>query len=110
MATDANDKSEVTYIEAPASWNTSYVTASGFVCRITLRGENGKDLLQKAGVALAFLIENGYEPEKRHSQERHPRTKHCSIHKCSMKSYEKDGQTWFSHRLHDGNWCTGSNR
>ena len=30
-------KIEGTYAEAPASWNTSYITQDGFVCRITLR-------------------------------------------------------------------------
>ena len=34
----------------------------GYVCRITLRGENGKDLLEKASIALAFLLKQGCVP------------------------------------------------
>ena len=60
----ATAKSEVLCTEAPASWNTSYVTQDGFVCRLTLRGETGKDLLERAGLALSYLLEHGYQPER----------------------------------------------
>jgi hypothetical protein len=35
--------------EAPASWNTKYITPEGFECQITLRGDSGTELLEKAG-------------------------------------------------------------
>jgi hypothetical protein len=62
MATKEIQKPDSAFGEAPASWNTRYVTPEGFVCQITLRGENGRDLLQKAGVAVVFLLEHGYRP------------------------------------------------
>jgi len=31
----------------------------------------------------------------------------CSIHGVQMTKREKDGQTWYSHRLDDGSWCNG---
>lgn len=31
----------------------------------------------------------------------------CSIHRVEMKRWEKDGQTWYSHR-HNGGWCKGA--
>ena len=93
------------YTEAPASWNVSYITPEGFVCRITLRGENGKDLLDKAGVALAFLMQHGCTPEKRFTSIDKGEAKQCPIHKCDMRKYEKDGKTWWAHKTDDGAWC-----
>ena len=58
-------KPEAVFTEAPASWNTRYLTPEGFVCQSTLRGENGKDLLEKAGIALSFLLEHGFLPDQK---------------------------------------------
>jgi hypothetical protein len=30
----------------------------------------------------------------------------CEIHLLTMDRYEKDGRSWFSHKV-DGNWCKG---
>ena len=94
---------EVLCTEAPASWNTSYVTQDSFVCRLALRGESGKDLLEKAGLAMAYLMEHGYQPERSQRKD----TKQCPIHHCEMRSFEKDGHKWYSHKLDDGSWCNG---
>jgi len=32
----------------------------------------------------------------------------CSKHGVPMERRQKDGQTWFSHRLPDGTWCRGA--
>lgn len=32
----------------------------------------------------------------------------CSIHNVPMKQREKDGQTWYSHKLPGGGWCKGA--
>jgi len=110
MATDHLVRPEVLFTEAPASWNTSYVTPEGFTCRITLRGDNGKDLLEKAGTALSFLIEHGYTPDITNHRNGKGEGKQCQIHKCQMKRYEKDGKVWFSHKLENGSWCYGRNQ
>jgi len=36
--------SELSFDEAPASWNTRYLDPNGFECQITLRGESGSEL------------------------------------------------------------------
>ena len=110
MATDQLVKPEVLFTEAPASWNTSYVTPEGFTCRITLRGDNGKDLLDKANTALSFLIEHGYTPDINNHRNGKGEGKQCPIHRCWMKRYEKDGKTWHSHKLDDGSWCYGKQK
>lgn len=114
MATNTLPKSDAVYIEAPASWNTRYTTPDGFVCQITIRGENGKDLLDKAGIALAYLLEHGYAPEQNHHQSRRENnkkqdTKFCPIHQCEMKRFEKDGRSWYSHKTDEG-WCRGKQK
>ena len=105
MATDL--KPETTFLEAPASWNTRYITPAGFICQITLRGENGKDLLERAGVALAYLADHQYLPDAGFHKNGNGDSKLCPIHQCEMKKREKDGKTWYSHRLEDGGWCRG---
>lgn len=110
-------KSENGFLEAPVSWNTRYLSPEGFVCQITLRGDTGRDLLEKAKVALAFLQEQGCRPCENNNNNHHSNgngNHHasddpviCSIHKVPMKRYEKDGRSWFSHRLEDGSWCHG---
>src|SRR4030042_2963723 len=48
--------------EAPASWNTRYVDPNGFECQITLRGDSGSELLEKATNAINYLLKNGCTP------------------------------------------------
>jgi hypothetical protein len=106
--------------EAPASWNTRYQTPEGFVCQITLRGDTGKDLLEKANAALTWLKEKGFQPGENYSfrprnnnSKQQANTNHetttCPIHNVEMKRYEKDGKVWFSHKVEDG-WCTGKTK
>ena len=102
-----NLKPENTFLEAPASWSTRYQTPAGFVCQITLRGENGKDLLEKAGVALTYLADHQYLPNTSFRKNGSGEGKLCPIHQCDMKHREKDGKTWFSHKAEDGSWCYG---
>ena len=102
---DETTKPDVLFTESPASWNPRYVTSEGFVCQITIRGENGKDLLEKADIALHYLSEHGYQPDIH--QQRNGQGKQCPIHHSPMKRYEKDGKTWYSHKTEDGNWCYG---
>ena len=107
MSTEANAKPEAIFPEAPASWNTRYITPEGFACQLTLRGETGRDLLEKAGSALAYLLEHNYRPDQKPTQTGSGEHKQCPIHPCEMKRYEKDGRAWFSHKLPDGGWCRG---
>jgi hypothetical protein len=105
MATDLI--TDISFLEAPASWNTKYITPAGFICQITLRGENGKDLLEKAGIALTYLIEHQYLPDNGFHKNGNGDGKLCPIHQCEMKKREKDGKTWYSHKTEDGSWCYG---
>lgn len=117
--------------EAPASWNTRYIDPNGFECQITLRGESGSELLERAASAIAYLLKNGCLPYCY----RLPSTKKetppaeetsqpadsngtngtnggngnpawCPIHHCEMRRWEKEGRVWYSHKV-DGGWCQG---
>ena len=100
-------KPDVLFTEAAASWNTRYVTPQGFVCQITIRGDNGKDLLEKANIALNFLTQHGYLPDSGNRRNGKGEVRMCPIHQCEMRRYEKDGKSWYSHKLEDGKWCRG---
>lgn len=110
--------------EAPASWNTRYISPEGFECQLTLRAESGSDLLEKVSGAITYLLNNncvpytfnrgGYQsPAKSKStngnnsnQAQSDDPAWCPIHQCEMKRWEKDGRVWYSHKV-DDDWCKG---
>jgi hypothetical protein len=117
--------------EAPASWNTRYIDPNGFECQITLRGDTGTELLEKATLAITYLLKNGCVPyvyrspmvRKDSSTNGVQDTKKedangngkndndgnpawCPIHQCEMKRWDKNGRVWYSHKV-DDKWCSG---
>jgi hypothetical protein len=137
MSENPTIKSNPIITEAPASWNTKYITPDGFVCQLTLRGESGKDLLEKANAALTWLKDNGYQPcentifrprnngskpennaqankdtvsdTNSNGNNTEHTTNICPIHHAEMKRWEKGGKIWFSHKV-EGGWCTGKSK
>jgi len=105
MVTDQIVKPNFQFNESPASWNTRYVTPNGFVCQITLRADSGKDLLERADVAMSFLLNHGYSPSELNHNGKD--SKWCPIHQCTMRRWEKEGRSWYSHKREDGSWCRG---
>jgi hypothetical protein len=137
MATTQLPKFEIPFTEAPASWNTRYVTPDGFVCMITLRGESGKDLLERAAAALNWLKDNNFlpcdnVPFRPRNNRNHPasngqssnsdthtnngngnesqQVNFCPIHQVEMRHFEKNGRAWYSHKADDGSWCNGKRK
>lgn len=129
--TNGTKTSEQLFSEAPASWNTRYLDPNGFECQITLRGESGSELLEKAASAIAYLLKNGCTPyvyrsgagrkesladETKDTKTGDEKTNGkngsngnpawCPIHQCEMKRWDKDGRVWYSHKV-DGKWCSG---
>jgi hypothetical protein len=111
--------------EAPASWNTRYVDPNGFECQITLRGDSGSELLEKATSVINYLLQNGCTPytyyrngsrqvESKVEESKKEDVKNdgkdnpawCPIHQCEMKRWDKNGRVWYSHKV-DGEWCSG---
>ena len=122
---DSQALSELSFSEAPASWNTRYVDPNGFECQITLRCEKGRELLEKASSAITYLLQAGCTPytyyrsaarpsgntssteEPKNGKDGHKDyTSWCPIHECEMKRWERDGRAWYSHKV-DGEWCRG---
>lgn len=54
--------SEPRFGEAPASWNTRYISKHGFVCQLTLRGDDPIALLKLANDLMARMAEAGIQP------------------------------------------------
>ena len=128
--TNGQTLTELPFSEAPASWNTRYLDPSGFECQITLRGETGQELLEKAHSAIAFLLENGctpfiYRPSSAAKAAETPKNGNngessgngngnghkdgdpawCPIHQCEMKRWDKDGRVWHNHKVDGQWWC-----
>ena len=130
MTTDNIPEPNVLTFEAPASWNTRYVSPDGFECQLTLRGESGMDLLERVQGAISFLLKNGCKPctngkygtHASNGNGSHPLNQedtseadsngngtdrsYCPIHNVTMKKWEKNGRVWFSHKVGD-QWCSG---
>ena len=131
--TNGHPINELSFSEAPASWNTRYLDPNGFECQITLRGDTGAELLERAASAIAYLLKNGCLPyvyrsnysRKDNSTSDSNEAKGgaakangnsqnnnndnpawCPIHQCEMKRWDKDGRVWYSHKV-DGTWCRG---
>lgn len=100
-----NTSPKIKFTESPASWNTRYIDPKGFVCQLTIRDDNGKGLLEKASGALSYLLEQGSRPYD--YKNNNSKTAWCSIHKATMKQYSKNGKSWYSHKLPNGEWCYG---
>ena len=125
----------IDFSEAPASWNTRFIDPNGFECQITLRGETGSELLDKAAIAINYLLKNGCKPyvfyrngnrqtDSKPGTDRKDNTQNngtngsnsskgpnnnpawCPIHQCEMKKWDKYGRVWYSHKM-DGKWCNG---
>lgn len=62
MNTNDTPKTDTQFNEAPASWNTKYITPEGFECQLTLRGDTGQELLEKAQAAVSLLQKHGCAP------------------------------------------------
>jgi hypothetical protein len=126
-----------TYLEAPASWNTKYLSPEGFVCQITLRSDTGRELLDKAQVAITHLIETGctpcealtFRPKSNGNGNGNGHTPQadsgttpangnngngsghvCPVHNVEMRRFEKEGKIWYSHKTDDGAWCNGKKK
>ena len=99
-----------TFPEAPASWNTLYLSPEGFRCQLTLRGESGREIIEKAQAAIQHLQAQGCQPQPTHTRANgngQPKdVRICPIHQTEMRRWEKDGKVWYSHKLDDG-WCKG---
>ncbi len=120
----SNNNSHTQMAEAPASWNTRYVSPEGFECQLTLRAESGSDLLDKVNGAISYLLNNdcvpytynrgGYRGTTNNkstngnnsNQEQSDDPAWCPIHQCEMKRWEKSGRVWYSHKV-DDDWCNG---
>lgn len=134
MSENALPQNILSSLEAPASWNTRYISPDGFVCQLTLRGETGKELLEKVGAAISYLIQIGCKPydcgnhssQTNTAQPQNPEvipvnafvpsnngngngngaSHFCPIHGVEMKRWEKDGRIWYSHKA-GTTWCSG---
>ena len=115
MATPSTASVNSTFTEAPASWNVRY-RLNGFDCMLTLRGDTGRDLLDRATSALKWLAENGAqasvytkhsEPDPAIKIENNENMGYCLKHQIQMTRFTKDNRVWYSHKLEDGTWCKG---
>jgi hypothetical protein len=90
--------------EAPASANVR-VQIQGRECQITLRDNDEARLLAR----LQTLLQQ-FPVEQSASQPQELRKGWCPIHNVQMKLNQKEGRSWYSHRLPAGEYCQGKGR
>jgi hypothetical protein len=124
MTSNNSPTSSTQMAEAPASWNTRYISPEGFECQLTLRAESGSDLLEKVNGAITYLLNSDCVPYtynrggyralannkstngNKSGQDQADDPAWCPIHQCEMRQWEKDGRVWYSHKV-NGDWCKG---
>ena len=120
-----NEKERMNISESPASWNTRYITPEGFICQLTLKADNGRELIDKANGAIATIMGNGCIPYLQNSnvltkldnsshndgdgirENKESNPNWCPIHNVPLERREKNGAIWYSHKISDGSWCKG---
>ncbi len=120
MTTNNNQKDDIQFTEAPASWNVRFITPGGFQAQLTLRANNGSDLLDKADAVIRYLMSQGCKPNshgittassrssstKKGTSQPSNTKEWCPIHQCEMRHWTKNGRSWLSHKVGD-TWCQG---
>jgi hypothetical protein len=71
--------------------------------QLTLRDTDESRLLAR----LQTVLERYPVAEKPASQSQDRGKDFCAIHQTTMKLNQKDGRSWYSHRLDDGTYCKG---
>ena len=112
----------ITNTQAGAEFNVFFKNNGGFKCHLKLHAPSGREVLEHAAGALAYLAANNFVPE--HSTATTPTeptredlpqdgtasASFCTIHNVEMKRREKDGQVWYSHKIAgtENDWCRGA--
>jgi hypothetical protein len=120
MTTDNVQKDQIHFTEAPASWNVRYITPGGYQAQLTLRANTGSDVLGKADAVIGYLMSQGCKPysygntmaslrnsdAKNDGGQSSDKKGWCPIHMTEMQHWNKNGRSWFSHKVGD-TWCQG---
>ena len=85
--------------EAPVSMNV-HIPVGGRDVLVTLRGTDEREVLARLERLLARYPVEAPRPAQP------PAKGVCTIHNVAMKLNEKEGRTWYSHKVGD-DWCKG---
>ena len=105
--------SDIMLPEAPVSWNVRYTSRQGYDCQLTLRGVDAAEVLKLADQLMAKMTEagvgngRGQANGNGNGHASNGNAAWCAIHDCAMTRYEKNGRSWYSHRVEGGKWCKG---
>lgn len=94
-----------TYSEAPCSFNIKAFSPGGFDIMLTLRSDDGGELMPRALAALKWLQDNGFAPSRTNGYSRQPaangttgpaagQAPTCPVHGTEMK-VSKHGSGFF---------------
>ena len=87
--------------EAPVSANV-YVEIGGRKVQVTIRGVDEAEVLARVATVIAR-----YPDAPAPSASPPTDGSWCAVHQLTMGLNQKNGQSWYSHRLSDGTFCKG---
>lgn len=122
------DNKQTIHNEEPHSLTLDMQTSKGVGILLCLRGHSVSDLIEKAKVVEGMMDKLGWSakppryksawgnrsagsggqnPPQQGTANGDGESKQCTIHNVSMKRFDREGRTWYSHKTHDGQWCKG---
>ena len=92
--------SDIMLPEEPVSWDVRYTGSQRYDCQLTLRGIDATEVLKLDHQLIAKMgdvgVGNGQSAAKSSG------AAWCAIHNCAMARYEKNGRSWYPHRIEGG--------
>ena len=94
--------------EYPVSWTVRYQSSRGYDCMFTVRGETVAEVTRQAGAVLDSL-DRCHPPAAEAPAADAPAQdpSWCAVHNVRMSRRERNGETWYSHKLAHDSWCRG---
>lgn len=100
-------------LDSSAIWTIRFLEPEGFEVQLSVESPTGIEALRKGQLVVDKLKEMQCSPVRppnnkaSSSDQVKEEEVICKKHNCTMKLWQKNGKSWYSHKTDDGRWCRG---